>query len=145
MNGRVVLDAAGLEQLAAGRPADRFRALLAVAAERGREVVVPAVVCVEVCRGAPRTRAVEAALGRHARVRGRRPAVTVVDVDLPLAKQIGAILHAAGAATEDLVDASVVAVAVAGGGGLVVTEDRDDIERLAAVVPAVRIITARAT
>lgn len=116
----MVLDSAGLEQLAAARPADRFRALLAVAAERGREVVVPSVVCAEVCRGAPRTRAVEAALGRHARARGRRPAVSVVDVDLRLAKQIGAILHAARAAT-------------------------DDLERLAAVVPAVRIITAPAT
>jgi predicted nucleic acid-binding protein len=144
VNGRVVLDAAGLEQLTSTRPTDHFRALLAVARERGRAVVVPAAVCAELCRGVPRTRAVEAALGRHSRERGRRPAVTVVDLDLRLAKQVGAIMYAAGAASGDLVDASVIAVAVAGGGGLVVTADPDDIERLAAVVPAVRIITTRA-
>lgn len=140
----VVLDAAGLEQLATARPSARFRAVLAIAAERHREVVVPAVVCAEVCRGAPRTRAVEAALGRHERARGERPAVAVVDTDLASAKQIGAILHAAGAGTEDLVDAAVVAAAVSRGGGLVVTADPRDIGRLAGVVPAVRIMTSPA-
>lgn len=140
----VVLDSAGLEQLAAARPSARFRAVLAVAAERSREVVVPAVVCAEVCRGAARTRAVEAALGRHARQRGERPPVVIDVTDLTSAKQIGALLHAAGAGSADLVDAAVVAAAVQRGGGLVVTADPDDIGRLAATAPAVRIITTAA-
>lgn len=118
--------------------------MLAVAAEREREVVVPAPVCAETCRGVPRTRAVEAALGRHVRQRGQRPAVAVVDLDLDLAKQVGAILYAAQAGSADLVDASVVAVAVGRGGGLVITADLADIGRLAATVPAVRILASPA-
>lgn len=100
--------------------------------------------CAETCRGAPRTRAVEAALGRHVRQRGQRPAVAVVDLDLDLAKQLGAILHATSSGNADLVDASVVAAAVSRGGGLVVTADPDDIARLAAAVPAVRVVTSPA-
>lgn len=142
MSGCVVLDAAGLEQLARQRPSGNFRALLQVAWERDRDVLVPAVVCAEVCRGAARTRAVEAALGRHDRGRGQRPAVLVADTDFALARQVGAILHASHASTADIVDAHVVAISAAHGGGLVVTSDSGDITRLAAAVPAVRIATS---
>lgn len=93
------------------------------------------------CRGVARTRAVEAALARHDRGTGDTAAITVVPTDLALAKQVGAILHAADAGTEDLLDAHVVAACVARGSALVLTAHDDDIHRLAASVPAVRIVT----
>ncbi|MFT3851211.1 MAG: type II toxin-antitoxin system VapC family toxin [Ilumatobacteraceae bacterium] len=138
----VVLDSAGLATLAENPGHSRLRAVLAEAAARGRDVQVPAVVCAEVCRGMQRTRQVEAALARHTRDRADRPAVEVVDTTFELARQVGAILHAAGAGTADLVDAHVLALCVRAGGGLVVTSDPADIARLSAATPAVRIIIA---
>jgi predicted nucleic acid-binding protein len=137
----VVLDAAGLDALCAPVPPEPFRALLAEAYRRGAEVVVPTVVCAESCRGAARTRAVESALARHDRDRGERPAVGQRDTDFALARQVGAILHAAGADSAAIVDAHVVAVCVLAGGGLVITSDAGDIARLADTVPAVRVVT----
>ncbi|MGH2706691.1 MAG: type II toxin-antitoxin system CcdA family antitoxin [Actinomycetota bacterium] len=42
---------------------------------------------------------------------------------------------------EDIVDAHVVAVCAFHGGGIVVTADSDDVERLAQAVPSARIVT----
>lgn len=137
----VVLDSAGLDALARQRPPAAFRALLAEAWERGCDVLVPAVVCAEVCRTAGRTRAVEAAVQRHDRRRGELPAVVIVDTTFDLARSVGAILARSRAGTEDLVDAHVVAVAARHGGGLVITSDPGDIARLADSVPAARILT----
>ena len=53
----LVLDAAGLEALAADRPPDILRALLAEAHRRGRTVIAPTLVCAELARGRARTRA----------------------------------------------------------------------------------------
>ncbi len=139
----VVLDAAGLTALSDAHPSDRLRALLAEAARRGREVVAPTLVCAEVARGRVRTRSLEAALSRHQAGRGERPAVRLIDTDFRLARQVGAILDAAGAATPRVVDAHVVAVCVPYGGGLVVTSDEDDILGLAAAVPSARIQAVR--
>lgn len=137
----LVLDAAGLHALASARPPDRLRALLAEALRREREVVTPTVACAEVARGAARTRAVEAALSRHDRRRSERPPVRLVDTDFRLARQVGAILEAAGRGTAHVVDAHVVAVCLPSGGGLVVTSAPRDIAELAAAVPAARIRT----
>ena len=140
MNGApLVLDAAGLDAVAAPRPSDAIRALLAEAQRRGREVIVPTVVCAEVARGAARTRAVEAAVSRHDRHRGERPPLRLVDTDFAVARQVGAILAATRHGSDRIVDAHVVAVCIPPGGGLVVTSDPDDIAALAAAVPAVRI------
>lgn len=136
----LILDAAGLEQLAAERPSPRFRALLAEAARRDRDVKVAAVVCAEACRGAARTRRVEAALARHGSRPTDQPAVDVVPTDFVLARQVGAVLHAAGSGSADIVDAHCVALGVLAGGGVVATSDPDDISRLAAGVPAVRLV-----
>lgn len=103
-------------------------------------MLVPAVVCAEVCRGVERTRTVEAAISRAGRPHGRSP-VVVVETDFDLARQVGAILHATGSGTEDLVDAHVVAVCVPYGAGLVVTSDPDDIARLATALPGTRVVT----
>lgn len=138
----LVLDAAGLTALAAARPSDRLRALLAEAHRRERDVLVPTLVCAEVARGRARTRAVEVAVARHDRTRGERPAVRLVDTDFMLARQVGAILEAVRAGSDQIVDAHVVAVCVPYGAGLVVTSDPDDISELAAAIPAARIRTA---
>lgn len=137
----VVLDADGLDALATPAPPPAFRALLREALDRDRDVLVPAVVCAEVCRGAARTRRVEAAVARHRPNRGQRPAVAVVDTDFAFARQVGAVLHGAQAGSADLADAHVVAVCAQRGGGLVITSDQHDIARLAAAVPSARIMT----
>lgn len=137
----LVLDAAGLGALASAQPPETLRALLAEASRRSREVIAPTLVCAEVARGLSRTRALEAAVSRHRRERGERPALRLVDTDFALARQVGAILQAAG--SDRVVDAHVVAVCVPAGGGLVVTSDPDDIAGLAAAVPAARIRTTR--
>ncbi len=137
----LVLDADGLDALCDPTPPGPFRALLREALDRGRDVLVPAVVCAEACRGAARTRRVESAVARHRPTRGQRPAVDVVDTDFALARQVGAILHGARAGSADLADAHVVALCARQGGGLVVTSDPDDIARLAGAVPSTRIVT----
>lgn len=139
----VVLDADGLDALADPHPPPLFRALLQEAWSRERDVLVAAVVCAEVCRGAGRTRRVEAAIARHRGEARGRPPVRLVDTDFALARQVGAILHGVDAASGDVVDAHVVAVCVARGGGLVITADDDDINRLAQAVPSARIVTQR--
>lgn len=137
----VVLDSDGLDALADPRPPAAFRALLREALDRGRDVVVPSVVCAEACRGPARTRRVEVALGRHRPGHGQRPPVHTVDTDFMLARQVGAVLHGSSAGSADIVDAHVVAVCARYGGGLVITSDTGDIERLAAAVPSARIVT----
>lgn len=137
----LVLDAAGLDAVATGRPSDHLRALLGEALRRGREVVVPTLVCAEVARGRARTRALEAAVARHDATRGERPPLRLVDTDFSLARQVGAILEATRSPTGRVVDAHVVAVCVPAGGGLVVTSDPGDLAALASAVPAVRVRT----
>lgn len=141
MNLPVVLDADGLDALAQPRPPDLLRALLAEAWRHERDVLVPAVICAEVCRGVARTRAVEYAASRHVPAAGQRPVVEIVTTDFALARQVGAVLHGAGASSHDLADAHVVAVCAVHGGGLVVTSDPDDIARLAQATPSARIVT----
>ena len=135
----LVLDAAGLDAVSSMRPSEMIRALLAEAHRRGREVITPALVCAEVARGPKRTRTLESAVSRHDRHRGERPPIRLVDTDFPLARQVGAILHASRSDSAQIVDAHVVAVCIPAGGGLVVTSDPDDILTLATAAPAVRI------
>jgi predicted nucleic acid-binding protein len=144
MSPPLILDADGLDALTERLPPERLRALLAAAWERRSEVLVPALVCAECCRGTGRTRAVETALSLRRNARASRPAVRVVPTDFDLARWVGSILHGAGAATADVVDAHSVAIAAMHGGGIVVTADPGDIERLAAAVPAVRVVTRSA-
>ena len=139
----LVLDAAGLDGLCQREPPSLLRALLAEAHQRGREILVPTIVCAELARGSGRTRALEAAIRRHEPSRGQRSPFRLIDTDFDLARQVGAILHAAACGSERIVDAHVVASCVRPGGGLVVTSDPDDILELADAVPAVRVRVAR--
>jgi hypothetical protein len=49
-----------------------------------------------------------------------------------LARLVGGMLSAAGAGSEDLADAHVVACAIEAGGGDLMTVDKDDLNRLSA-------------
>jgi predicted nucleic acid-binding protein len=124
----VALDAEAVNALA-GRdsPAKRrVRRALEAAARTRSDVVVPTVVLAELYRGAGRSQFVDALLSRH------EHAIETRDTDRPLARFVGAILHGAGAGSEHIVDAHVVAVAVEAGGGVALTGDPDDLARLAA-------------
>src|SRR5450759_3882496 len=137
MSPAIVLDAGAFDVLDTST-GTALRALLRRAAERGGETKSPAVVLAEVCRGAARTRRVEAALARDRD--GQR--IRIVPTDERLAKLVGAVLHAAGRGSEALADAHVVAVCAA---SEVVSSDPDDIAALAPGVPGVRIIVRRPT
>lgn len=139
----VVLDAAGLSAMALpGRQgADRsLFGILDAAWSIGREVLVPAVVCAEVCRGIARTRQVEALLARHKPGRKQQSPVSIVETDFALARLVGTVLEASKAGSKDMVDAHVVAVCVKRGGGMVVTSDPGDLHRLSSPFIGARII-----
>lgn len=140
----LILDADGLDALTEQPPPDRLRALLAEAWARKSDVLVPALVCAECCRGAKRTRAVEASLARHRGIRATWPAVRVVPTDFDLARRVGSVLHGANANSKDIVDAHSVAMASVHGRAIIVTADPDDILHLASAMPGVRIVTRSA-
>lgn len=123
---RVVLDQRALDALASGDgPAKRrVRQAMVAAVRLRREVTVPTVVLAELYRGGGRNQLVDALLSRE------EQALVLRDTDRVLARLVGGILAAAGAGSEDLADAHVVAVAVEGGGGVVLTGDPRDMSRL---------------
>ena len=61
------------------------------------------------------------------------------DTDREFARYVGGLLSAAYADSSDLVDAHVIAAAVEAGGGLVLTVDEDDLNRLAAPYPNIQV------
>ncbi|MGI9000460.1 MAG: PIN domain-containing protein [Pseudonocardia sp.] len=136
MNTRVVLDAAAFDVIDTAR-GQALRGLLRRASERDAEVCCAAVTLAEVCRDLARTRRVEACLARS---RGGRR-IRVVPTDERLAKLVGAILHNTRSGSEMLGDAHVVAVCTGADTAVVVTSDPDDVTRLGAAVPGVRIVT----
>jgi predicted nucleic acid-binding protein len=124
----VSLDAAALDALADAdsREKRRVRRALEAAQRTGSDVVVATVVLAELYRGSRRNQRVDSFLARSEGV------IVCRDTDRRLARLVGGVLHAAGAGSEDMVDAHAVAAAVEGGGGVVLTGDPDDLERLAA-------------
>ena len=136
MSRVVVLDAAALSALARPR-GQRFRevrAALEAARRLGRDVVVPAVVLAELYRGPGHSQIVDACLSRET-------GITVQETDRSFARLVGGVLTAARTGSKDMVDAHVVAAAVVAGGGVVLTGDRLDLERLAAAYPNVSVST----
>lgn len=89
-----------------------------------RDVVVPTVVLAELYRGGGRNQLVDALLSRE------EQALVLRDTDRVLARLVGGVLSAAGAGSEDLADAHVVAVAIEGGGGVVLTGNPQEMARL---------------
>ncbi len=90
-----------------------------------REVVVPAVVLAELFRGPRFNAVVDSCLARES-------AIDVAVTDRQMAKMVGGILGATSANSRDLADAHCVAVAVQAGGGVVLTGDDADLQRLSA-------------
>lgn len=130
----LVLDAEALSSLARQR-GPRFRevrAALEASRRLRRDVMTPAVVLAELYRGAGHNQVVDACLSRETGIHVR-------ETDRGLARLVGGVLTAARADSADLADAHVVAVAVEAGGGVVITSDHDDLQRLAASYPNVLI------
>lgn len=139
MTTGVVLDAAAFDVLDRAEGA-AFRHLLRVVLGRGGQVRCAAVTLAEVCRGAARTRRVEAAIARDRG--GQRIIVSATDVRL--AKLVGAILHSTGQGSESIADAHVVAVCAEFDAAIVITSDPGDMIELARAVPGTRIVARRA-
>jgi predicted nucleic acid-binding protein len=123
----VVLDSEALSALAgrASRKQREVRAALTAALGLGRDVVVPAVVLAELYRSRNRSALIDSCLSRET-------GLLVRATDRSFARLVGATLAGARAGSELIVDAHVVAAAVESGGGVVLTGDPEDLERLAA-------------
>lgn len=131
----VVLDGEAFNALA-GPPSVRateVRRVLVAARRTDSAVVVPAVVLAELYRPG-RLALVDSCLSR------RTEAPICRDTDRTLARLVGGVLAAAGAGSEDMVDAHVVAAAVEGGRSVVLTSDPEDLERLAAPYRSVTVV-----
>ena len=70
---------------------------------------------------------------------GRETGVILRDTDRSFARLVGGVLVAAGAGSDLLADAHAVAAAVETGGGVILTSDVADLERLAAAYPNIHI------
>lgn len=135
MNRCVVLDAEAMSALGgrSGRRNQEVRAALRAALRLNREVIVPAVILAELYRGPRHNSLVDACLSRET---GLRVRVT----DRELAKFVGGVLAAAKVGSKFMAGAHVIAAAVELGGGIVLTVDREDLERLAAAYGNVTVI-----
>lgn len=124
----VALDAEAFNALAGPDSVrkQRVRRILRAAQRLGRDVVVPSVVLAELYRGRGHNQLVDACLARE------RASLDSRDTDRTLARIVGGVLAEAKANTAMIVDAHVVAVAVEAGGGVVVTGDEHDLNRLSA-------------
>jgi predicted nucleic acid-binding protein len=124
----VCLDAEAFSALAgADSPRkQQVRRILRSAQRLGRDVLVPSLVLAELYRGHGHNQLVDACLSRE------RASLESRDTDRHLARIVGGVLADAGADSSMIVDAHVVAAAVESGGGVVVTGDRKDLERLSA-------------
>jgi predicted nucleic acid-binding protein len=125
---RVVLDQRAVDALTqkSGPAERRVRQAMRAAQRLGRDVMVPTVILAELYRGGGHNQLVDALLSRE------NDGLQVRDTDRTLARFVGAVLSIAGAGSEDLADAHVVAVAAEDGGGVVLTGDPADMARLAA-------------
>lgn len=127
----LVLDSEALSSLARNGPGERtVRAALVAALAEAATVVVPAAVLAELYRGGAHDQVVDSCLAREG-------GIAVTPTDRSLARSIGHILTAAGRGSEDHVDAAVVAVCAAAGGGVILTGDPDDLSELSGRNPSV--------
>lgn len=109
------------------------KATLRSAQRNGREVVVPAVVLAELFRGSGLSASVDATMGREG-------SILVRDTDRDFARLVGGVLSAAGAGSEDIIDAHCVAAAAEHGRGVVITTDESDLNRLTANYRSVSVV-----
>lgn len=130
----LVLDSEAVNALATRSSGmQRVRAALRAAAESGGDVVVPTVVLAELYRGSSHNASINSMLSRE------QADIKLRDTDRTLASYVGGVLSAAGAGSEDLVDAHCVATVIEQGRGVVLTGDPEDLMRLAAAYPTVAV------
>jgi len=130
----LVLDSEAFSSFARQR-GSRFgevRAALEAARRLQRDVVTPAVILAELYRGPGHNQVVDSCLSRDTWIRVR-------DTDRSFARLVGSVLAAAKTDSSQLADAHAVAAAIEAGGGVVLTGDEDDLERLSAAYPNVHI------
>ncbi|MGH2719745.1 MAG: PIN domain-containing protein [Actinomycetota bacterium] len=127
MTGPLILDAEAVQALAgpAGQGHIEVRAAMRAAQRLGREVIVPTVILAELYRGPQRSQFIDSCLSRETGIRTR-------DTDRPFARLVGGVLSGAGVGSQFLADAHVVAAAVERAGGIILTGDPKDMNRLAA-------------
>ena len=101
------------------------------ARRRDEPVRVPSATLVELYRGSGTDEAIDLELGRGY--------AKVVTTGVRIARIAGHLLASIGAGSELAVDALVVGTAIRLGGGLILTHDAADLERLAATHSNVRI------
>lgn len=129
----LVLDAQALSVLARSGSSERtVRAALTAALAEAADVIVPAAVLSELYRGGGHDQTVDALLAREG-------GVIIASTDRSLARRIGHLLAAAGRGSQDHVDASVVAVCAAAGGGAILTGDSADLLALSGSNPAITV------
>jgi predicted nucleic acid-binding protein len=133
MSRVLVLDSAAVEGLCRRDVPMLIRAALEAASRLGRDVVIPSAVLAECYRDRNHVQAIDSMLAR-------RPALRLRDTDRVLARLVGGLMATADVGSEAMVDAHVVAVAVEQGGGVCLTSDVVDLERLAAGSPAVSVV-----
>ena len=132
----LVLDSEAISRLARAKGGAARGAVyewLCAAERMGADVVVPAAVLAEQYRGAGYDQVLDACLTRY-------PGIQVIDTTRSLARRIGNLLASIKAGSEHHVDATVVAVALAQGGGVILTSDPDDLSRLASSSPGIKIV-----
>ncbi|MCP5025345.1 MAG: type II toxin-antitoxin system VapC family toxin [Actinomycetia bacterium] len=131
----LVLDSEALSALARPRNDQlrhqRVRAAMRSAHGRNYPVRVPSAVLVELYRGAGVDEAIDTVLARGF--------LQVITTGVRIARVAGHLLAGVGAGSEMAIDALVVATAIRLGGGLVITHDPGDLNRLAANHPNVTI------
>jgi hypothetical protein len=133
MSRVLVLDSAAVEGICRREVPVIIRAALEAASRLGRDVLIPSTVLAECYRDRNQAQAIDSMLAR-------RHAIRLRDTDRGLARLVGGLLAAADVGSEAMVDAHVVAVAVEQGGGVCLTSDAADLERLAAGAPAVSVV-----
>lgn len=132
----LVLDCEALSLLADGRTDSReVMAAVTAAVNQRRPVITPAVVLAELYRTQSRVAAVNSMLQRN------KSAITIRDTDMAFARYVGTVLSGANADSTDMVDAHCVAAAAEFGGGVIMTSDVGDIERLSA--PYANVVAAK--
>ena len=131
----LILDSEAIGALAyatkRGALAERARAILTVAHERGALVRVPAPVLSEVCRGSR----YDAAINHVLNARG----IGVSDLTRPIAVRAGHLLARLKLSSAHAIDAFVVATALQFENAIIATGDPVDIQRLASPFRHVRI------
>jgi len=129
-----VLDVEAVSALAKGQSiaSGDVRAAMEAARRLDRDVVVPSVILAELYRGRNHNQVVDSLLSRETGVMLR-------DTDRPFARLVGGVLGAVGADSALLADAHCAAAAVESGGGVILTSDSGDMERLAANYPNIHI------